>query len=397
MEKKKVLSVRAAVCDIRGLREETLAGYERVRLDCGVVLTSPESRELLGRSGAEVKAANVLDIDGDVKVSSVNGRAEITPAQTAPPCRIYLIVNGVLDIAPGSEDQLRHYAGITVNGSVACPKSMVSLLAGTVVNGTVAAYPDGCIRLKKTALLDRTFPLRAREGALYYAAGRIAALDPAIDFARLAAKNVRFSTPRLLVAEGLAEAAVPLFDEEAEITVLPDGCAFLNDDASLDEALLRRTGGKLYLRGSLRVGAESAPLLERFTFLRVTGDVLAARGAAEAVEASCAQYQRLQMVGGVLLSGRTVLTVGRELLERAEDGVSIADCVDVTVEEDVPPELLRERLVSVTGCVNVACTEEQRTAIEHVAEDVVNLGRPERAEAQEDGDLVRISSAFYTL
>lgn len=397
MEKKKVLSVRAAVCDIRGLREETLAGYERVRLDCGVVLASPESRELLSRSGAEVKAANVLDIDGDVKVSSVNGRAEITPAQAAPPCRIYLIVNGVLDIAPGSEDQLRHYAGITVNGSVACPKSMVSLLAGMVVNGSVAAYPDGCIRLKKTALLDRTFPLRAREGALYYAAGRIAALDPAIDFQRLADKNVRFSTPHLLVAEGLAEAAVPLFDEAAEITVLPDGCAFLNDDAGLDEALLRRTGGKLYLRGSLQVGAESAPLLERFTFLRVTGDVLAARGAAEAVEASCAQYQRLHVVGGVLLSGRTVLTVGRELLERAEDGVSIADCVDVTIEEDVPPELLRERLVSVTGCVNVACTEAQRVAVEPVAEDVVNLGRPEQPEAREDGDLVRISSAFYTL
>lgn len=397
MEKKKVLSVRAAVCDIRGLREETLAGYERVRLDCGVVLASPESRELLGRSGAEVKAANVLDIDGDVKVSSVNGRAEITPAQAAPPCRIYLIVNGVLDIAPGSEEQLRHYAGITVNGSVACPKSMVSLLAGMVINGSVAAYPDGCIRLKKTALLDRTFPLRAREGALYYAAGRIAALDPAIDFQRLADKNVRFSTPHLLVAEGLAEAAVPLFDEAAEITVLPDGCAFLNDDAGLDEALLRRTGGKLYLRGSLQVGAESAPLLERFTFLRVTGDVLAARGAAEAVEASCAQYQRLHVVGGVLLSGRTVLTVGRELLERAEDGVSIADCVDVTIEEDVPPELLRERLVSVTGCVNVACTEAQRVAVEPVAEDVVNLGRPEQPEAREDGDLVRISSAFYTL
>ena len=135
------------------------------------------------------------------------------------------------------------------------------LLAGLMMNGVIESYPDGCIRLKRTAVLDRTFRLRAREGALYYAAGRIAALDPALDFAALAAKNVRFSTPSLLVAESLAEAAVPLFDQETEITVLPDGCALVKDDADLDEELADRCGGKLYLLGSLYVAEGKGALL----------------------------------------------------------------------------------------------------------------------------------------
>lgn len=393
---KKTLSIRAAVCDARGVTEEALAAYGKVRLNCGELLADRESREALARCGAEIHAANVLDVEGDVKVSTVNGRAEITPAQAVPPCRIYLVVNGALDIAPGSEEQLKHYAGINVNGTVNCPKSMIPLLAGAMVNGSISAYPDGCVRLKRAAALDRTFRLRAREGALYHAAGRIAALDPEIDFAALAAKSIRFSTPHLLVAESLAEAAAPLFGQETEITVLPDGCVMVNDDAALDEALADRCGGKLYLRGSLYVAEGKGALLERFTFLRVTEDILAVRGEAAAVRASCADYERLRILGGTALWDRTDLTVSRAMLEQAERGLTIAGCVNVVIGEDVPPALLRERLVSVVDCVNVTCTEEQRAAIEPVAEDVVNLG-PEvrREETQEDGTVIK--SAFYRL
>ena len=33
---------------------------------------------------------------------------------------------------------------------------------------------------------------------------------------------------------------MPLFDQETEITVLPDGCALVSDDADLDEELADR-------------------------------------------------------------------------------------------------------------------------------------------------------------
>ena len=246
-------------------------------------------------------------------------------------------------------------------------------------------------------MLDRTFRLRAREGALYYAAGRIAALDPALDFAALAAKNVRFSTPSLLVAESLAEAAVPLFDQETEITVLPDGCALVKDDADLDEELADRCGGKLYLLGSLYVAEGKGALLERFTFLRVAGDVQAVRSEAAAVRSSCAEYQRLRTMGGTVIRNRsTPVTVSRAVLEQAESGLSVESCVDVCMEEDVTTALLRERLVSIANCVSVVCTEEQRAAVEAVTENVVNLGAevpPE--EAREDEAFIK--TAFYQM
>lgn len=394
---KKTLSIRAAVCDARNVTEETLAAYGRVRLDCGVLLAGRESREILARCGAEIKAASIQEMEGDVKVVTVNGKTEIAPGQAVPDCKLYLAVNGALDIAPGSEEQLKNYAGITVNGKMSCPKSMVPLLGSVILNGKIEAYPDGCVRLKRTAALDRTFRLRAREGALYYAAGRIAALDPEIDFAALAAKSIRFSTPRLLVAESLAEAAAPLFDQETEITVLPDGCVLVSDDAALDAALADRCGGKLYLLGSLYVAEGTGALLERFTFLRVAGEVQAARSEEAAVRASCAEYERLRIVGGTVVRNRsTPVTVSRAMLEQAESGLSVENCVDVCMEEDVPPALLRERLVSVANCVNVQCSEEQRAAIEAVTENVVTLGpevRPE--EAREDGAIIK--SAFYQL
>ena len=397
MEKKAMLSVRAAVCDARRVTEETLSGYDKVQLRCGVLLTTPESREALSRYGAEINAASIQEIEGGAKVTTVNGKTEIVPGQAAPDCKLYLMVNGKLDIAPGCEAELKNYVGITVNGKVSCPKSIMPLLAGLMMNGVIESYPDGCIRLKRTAVLDRTFRLRAREGALYYAAGRIAALDPALDFAALAAKNVRFSTPSLLVAESLAEAAVPLFDQETEITVLPDGCALVKDDADMDEELADRCGGKLYLLGSLYVAEGKGALLERFTFLRVAGDVQAVRSEAAAVRSSCAEYQRLRTMGGTVIRNRsTPVTVSRAVLEQAESGLSVESCVDVCIEEDVTTALLRERLVSIANCVSVVCTEEQRAAVEAVTENVVNLGAEVPPEEPREDEAV-IKTAFYQM
>ena len=60
MEKKAMLSVRAAVCDARRVTEETLSGYDKVQLRCGVLLTTPESREAL----EDLVIKKRLDVDG---------------------------------------------------------------------------------------------------------------------------------------------------------------------------------------------------------------------------------------------------------------------------------------------------------------------------------------------
>lgn len=373
MEKKKALVINSTLCDTRQVQESTLAAYEKVVINASTVLASARSRELMDQYPVMINSTSILDVEGEVQVSEHNGKAEIKPGQVCPAGKVLLIVNGTLDIAPGSEELLSHYCAISVNGVLTCPESLSGLLTMAKVNGTLQTYPDGCIRLKRTAILDRTFYLRAKRDARYYAARRVVALAPDIGFPKLAEKNIQFVTKELLVAESLAEAAVPLFEEQTDITVLPDGCAFVNDDATLDETLIRRYGGKLYVNGDLTVNKDSAPWLEQVSFLHINGDLLVTEEMSAAVQAVDASYNSLRLVAGTLLADKLSVTVDRAMLEQATDGLSLTDCINVKFHKDVPPELIRERLISLTDCVNVSCTEEQRSAIELVANDVVRI------------------------
>lgn len=370
----KTLKIHAVVCDARHVTESTLAAYDAIEINAALLLADAASQELLHQYPVTCNTVQTLDIPGDVRVSQINGRQELGPGSPAPQSPTFLMVNGVLDIAPGSEAALAGYVGIQVNGQVICPESLSGLLAAASVNGQIETYPDECIRLKRTAVLDRTFALRARQGARYFAGRRVVALASDIDFGKLAAMEVRFTTRELLVAESLAEAAVPLFNPDTEITVLPDGCAYVGDDARLDGSLIRRWGGKLYINGNLTLNQDSAPWLEQVSFLRVNGDILAPRSLSEAASAAAASYHQLRIVGSRLIRDKVSVTVDRAMLTSAGDGVTLADCVEVHFRPDVEPELIRQRLVSVVDCVNVVCTDEQRSAVELVSEDVVHIG-----------------------
>lgn len=380
MEPKKFFVVNAATCDTRNVQESTLAAYTKTILNSALVLVSPASKALLDQYNVLVNAPQTLELDEDVQVLKINGRTEIKPGPAQPAGKQALVVNGTVDIAPGSEDLLSNYCVIQVNGSLSCPESIAGRLSMVKLNGAMETYPDGCIRLKRTAVLDRTFHLRARQDARYFAAKRIVALDPAIAFDKLTEKNIQFVTKSLLVAEGLAEAAIPLFDEQTDITILPDGCSYVDDSATLDAALLRRHGGKLYIDGSLTINKDSAPYLAQITFLHVNGDLLVSKTLVDAVGGIDAAYNALCVMGGTVLTDRIDVNVDRTMLEQAEDGLSLTDCVNVKIAKDVPPELLRERLISITDCVNVFCTGEQQGAVELVATDVDNIGGEDGSE-----------------
>lgn len=370
----KTLKINTAVCDARHVKESTLAAYDAIEINAAFLLADSASQELLHKYPVTCNAVQTLDISGDVQVSQINGRKELGPGTPAPQSPTFLMVNGVLDIAPGAEEALSAYVGIQVNGQIICPESLSGLLSAVSVNGQIETYPDDCIRLKRTVVLDRTFILRARQGARYFAGRRVVALAKDIDFGKLADKQVSFVTRELLVAESLAEAAVPLFSPDTEITVLPDDCAYVADNVKLDGSLVRRYGGKLYINGDLILDQSSAPWLEQVSSLYVNGDILTPKSLSEAVCAVAFSYHKLQIIGGLLIRDKISVTVDRAMLESAADGVSLTDCVTVQLQPDVDAELIRQRLVSVVDCVNVLCTDEQRSAVELAAENVVHIG-----------------------
>ena len=401
MEDKKNLMVNTGVCDVRNITEELLDSYGKAEINTAVLITTPEAQAVLAKCGVEVNTANTMKLEGDIRLSIVNGSMVLNRSQPIPEERMGVMVNGSVTIEAGCEELLKSYAFLNVNGSVTCPESMTGLLRSFSINGAIQSYPDGSILLKKSEVLDRTFHLRARQGALYYAASRIVALSPDIAFDKLAEKNVRFATKQLLVAESLTETAVPLFDEKTDIVVLPDGCAYVDDDVVLDAALVRRYGGKLYVNGSLTINPDSAPLLEQVSFLRVRGNLSVCRGLKDQALDMDIDYDYLTVVGGVLISGRPQLEVSAALLESAEDGVSVTDCAQVDIAEDVTAELLREKLVSISDCAIVHCTREQRPAIEELAQDVAQITcgdcaeKEEKKDKEEEKNTVEINGGYY--
>ena len=396
---KKSLRINTAVCDVRNITEELLSAYDEVRINTAAIITSREAQVLLGKYNVRINAAGSALLEGDIRCSVSNGSAKISPTQTLPEEGVYRVINGSLMIEPGCEEVVKRYAGIYVNGSVTCPEGVAALLSSATINGSIRTYPDGAILLKNTAVLDRVFHLRAKQDALYYAANRIIALSPGINFAKLAEKNVRFAAKTLLVTESQAEAAVPLIDDRTDIEILPDGCAYVGGDAELNAGLLKRYGGKLYVNGDLTVGPDSADILEQVSFLKINGDLLVCRSLRDQVLAMGLEYDDLCVVGGVLINGRPNVEVSAAMLENAADGVSLVSCSSVTVAEDITPELLREKLVSVAACSVVQCSEAQRPVIEEIAQDVacISCGEEEEEESFEDENTTHINAAFYTL
>lgn len=400
MENKKNLKIDAVLCDVRKVTEEYLSHYNSVKIDAAALVTSPEAQAVLSKCGVKIDAVSNISLTEDIRFSIMNGPVTISASQTVPGQRTAAMINGPVTLEPGCEEALGSYAFLSINGPVSCPESMTPLLRGFQINGPIRAYPDGAIVLKKNTVLDRVFHLRAKQDALYYAAKQVVALAPDINFGKLAEKNVRFTTRRLLVAEALAERAVPLFDEKTDIEVLPDGCAYVDDDSLLDDTLLRRYGGKLYIDGDLTVSGDSAGALDQVSYLRVNGTLLVSRGMKDRVLGLDAVYDSLCVVGGTLLKDRPTVEVSAAMLEAGSDGVSVMDCAEVVFAGDIAPALLKEKLVSLTGCACINCTEQQRPVIEAIAQDVACIscgGEEEESEEAQDEDTVSISAVSYTL
>lgn len=401
MENKKTLKINTGVCDARNVTEEYLSSYDSVKINTAVLVTTPEAQAVLGKCDVRINAATNLSLtDEAIRFSTINGPMTISAGQTVPGQRTATIINGPVTLEPGCEEVLDSYAYLCINGPVTCPESMTALLRGFTINGPIRAYPDGAILLKRYTVLDRVFHLRAKQDALYYAASQVVALAPDIDFAKLVEKNVRFATKQLLVAEALAEAAVPLFDEKADIVILPDGCSYVDDDAVLDGALVRKYGGKLYIDGDLTINADSAAALEQVSYLRADGDLLVTKSMKDRVLGMDIVYNELRVVGSTLINGRPKAEVSAALLENAADGVSVVNCAKVSIAEDITPELLKEKLASLEACARIKCSKEQRPVIEAIARDVAHIscgGEEEEEEKKEDGDTVSINAAFYTI
>lgn len=369
----KKMVINCANCDARKVTEQTLSSYESVMINAASVLVSPETKELLNRYGVTMNCANVLELDADVEVSSINGSARIESSDLVTGKK-YLTVNGSLEIGPDTQKVLDQYVGIQVNGSVNIPESVSAYLGKIKVNGATNCYPDDAIVLKRSAVIDRLFALRAKD-RLYWSAKRMIMVDPLLDAAVLEKKGATFSAKEMIMAEGKVESLIPLVDERADIIIVPDGTAVILDDVALDEMIVKKYGTKLYIIGDLEVKEDSA--LMGLEYLNVRGDVTVREEwkskLLEVLTDIQGNVKVPKMPRGRRMTDKMTVRISKWMLEKEADGISVSDCMTVKVDPDIPREMIMERL-TITDCMKVECAPEQEDALGAVCEDVLTIG-----------------------
>lgn len=366
----KKLVINAEMCDARKVTEETLSNYEQVVINCEALIVDAQSKELLAKYPVTTNCEDTLELEGDVILSSVNGSCSIEPSDD-PSENTYLTVNGSLSIEPGTERVLAKYLGITVNGGVEYPRSMSGKLGKIKINGSATCYPDGAVRLRHTAVVDKLFVLRAK-AVTYWAEKRFVLVDPEIDGKALAAKGLRFESESAIIAQSLVEDVIGLFDENTDIEIVPDGTVVVRDDMTLTKTELRRYGGKLYILGDLTLEEESRALLPKLEYLKVRDSVILPPALEEDFAKVKAEYDELIVIKGMNISGRPMLKITKWMLEKETEGISVSGCAMVTVAKDVPPDLIAERL-SITSTAVVMCTPEQEGAVSLISEGVAQI------------------------
>ncbi len=387
----KKMMVNCAVCDMRNVSEETLKNYEQVVVNAATVLVTPEKKDLINRYNVIMNVADVIEVPAgeNVRIINQNGSYDLT-ADRAPQDgeTVLLFVNGVLNIDADAAEAAQKYYQINVNGEVTMPKSISGRLNNLSVNGSVNTYPDGAIRLNRNAVIDKTFPLRAKENALYWAFRRLIFTDLALDTEKLRSRNVRFAAKTALIAESLAEAVVPMLSEDTDIQIVPDGTKFFGLDARMNKRFLKKFGTKAYINGDLTVEEDAADVLPEIEYLYVNGDVKLPEALTDAFEDIDAHYDELliQKKTGKIIEDHVRATVDKALLEKYADGILVTDCAMVHIAKDVPNELILERL-TIADCAKVFCTEEQEAAVSAVSKDVASIGGDESLKDEITGAL----------
>ncbi len=373
------LRINCETCDARRINEENYREFEQIKIYTEQLLVDDRSKEVLNRLPFNIKAEEVrtkdLSEDPGNKTQNINGVYEISADSTVAE-GTSITVNGMLKIAPGSQEVLKKFSRISVNGIILCPKSIASILPfpGLSINGITKAYPDEYVLLDNQYKLDKYFPLRAPENSGYYAASFIFDADDETDFDKLAQKNVRFSTDKVYIRKSHIEKALPLFNIEAAIVEIPDNCkVVVADHNEIDEHFVTINGGNLYIIGDAHISGSALGALDNIQSLIVEGEITTDAGCAQRLNEIGVKCGKLTVNQGRTMEDMAIAHVDRATLEAAAGGLLVRDCALLRIEKDVPAELIRQRL-KVRDCAKISCTSEQKAAVSSVSRDVAFIG-----------------------
>ena len=365
MEKKNLI-VNAALCDARAVTEEILNSYESISVNAAILLVSAKSKELLSRYPVALNISDMLEMSEEAEINLQNGSYTISKGTIMAKPTV-LIVNGSLEIEKDSEEALKTFETIIVNGSVTYPSGLQNQLPSLKVNGSTTTYPSDAICLKNKFIVDKVFILKAKE-AKYFVKNKVVIADETLDISTLVKKGASFITKRAIIAEELLENAIDLFDDETDINVIPRGYRYVQGGI-LSDLMVSKSGNGLYVDGDLQILSESENALSKLCGIRVNGSIMITDKLKDKLLNLDAEYNDITIIKGNIIANKGMLNISKQTLMDLDDGLTIIDCGRVKLDMSITPSEIQEKLQFI-GCGYIECNSEQRGVIELVSEDV---------------------------
>lgn len=394
--------INTAICDAREVSEESLKGFESITINTSILITNERSRELFSKYPVTLNAARTIDVPNgaDCRLQSINGKYEIGP--DANGAGTVLMVNGKLTFTDGSLDAAKSFDRIIINGKAILPKSFMGQLANIDVNGASAYYPDGAAIIKTNTQIDALFIKRAKS-KLYYCSGELFMLDTALEASELIEKGLVFCAKKILIAEGLVDKLISQIDEETELVIVPDGTRLVDDDLELTEKALRKYGTKLCVCGDVSIDDASA--LAALEYLYAQDTVKLNKKLEDAFNELNCIYDELKFIDpdAGYIADRPFVKIGAAALKQYPNGLYIEDCAMVTLDKELDPADIIEKL-HIVDCAQIVCSKEQEDAVNIIAEDVASIKTESEndtesagAPCDDDKDTIKVNAAEYKM
>ncbi len=362
---KKRLNVNASIADISSAAQETLEGFDEIKINCSACFVSSKSRYLLSHGKVKINCSHIIDIGEikEVEVLAINGAKKMSASFEAPAKPTICAINGGLIIEDSPKKSLDQYLQVIVNGGVLHPMSFDT--SNFKVNGVLLPYPDGAkIIMDENFRLNNTFINAAVPGETYFVfrlpenlnnisdkdiqkafkMSGLVATEP-LDLELLKRKNIRFYTLWLTAAEENAEVLMELVDGALGNTIIPAGYKVM-EGGTLDKLAVRRFGNRIYVEGDLKVYRENADALNQVEGLIVKGTAYIAEPLLDLFFEKCSDNGDIAVVKGEWVDvSNTEYVINAVLLEKMTDGATFfIDNSDVEIHEDVSPEQMKDRI-----------------------------------------------------
>jgi hypothetical protein len=264
-ESVKSLKINCGLACLLKDREGILDKYEKIHINCGSFIASPDVNAKLAARDAKINcgssritetAEKFLQLDTD---TVIDGKADFRDA--------FIIALGNLIVKGDGIKSLYDSAGAIVLGTLFYPESG-DLGALAKIGGPKRAYPDGARVLlgdydlgKAVAAADT-----ANGGGHIWVSGKVTALNrKALEGARAA--GFKITCASLLSYEEFNASFGDLFNC-SDRTLVPDGCEI---SGNLESAQLPLYGPKVFVDGDFTMADKDLPLLEKIESIIVRG------------------------------------------------------------------------------------------------------------------------------